>query len=130
MVAINSAQLINLVAAPFSICFYFDKVLRDGKLTSYFLSHSVPKNPTQQPVWPSLIPLVTHSSHWLLLLHMGYCAAPYPGALSLIPFLTNRDLISYLWMRDPVSNDPPSTVWLSEVAAQVCSWSRPLTFLK
>ena len=110
MAAIKSAQLINLVAVPFSICFYFGKVLREEKLTSYFLSHSVPKNPTQQPAQPSLLPLVTRSSHWLLLHHMDYCAAPYPGAFSLVPFLTNRDLISYLWMRDLVSDDPQSTV--------------------
>ena len=59
---------------------------------------------------------------------MGYCAVPYPGALSPILNLTNQVLMSNLWMSESVSYDPPSTAWFDVTSAQVCFWSRPLIF--
>ena len=60
---------------------------------------------------------------------MGYCAALCPGALFLVPFLTNRDLKPYLWMRDLVFCDP-SSISFFVIAAQVCLWSRSFIFLQ
>ena len=100
------------------------------KRSLYFLTPSVPEipNPTLQPVQPSIIPLGSHPCYWLIPCHMGYCAALCPGALFLVPFLTNHDLNPYLWMRDLVFGDS-SSISCFVIAAQVCLWSRSFIFL-